>query len=525
MTINTKNNYLGTLAIDLGNTNTVIAFQGEKDSNSTLIDIPCITSSPGVIPTVIWFEETTNITKIGESAIGMRNESNSSLFLHSNFKRLIGNPFEKNHSQTLSPTECGEKFFKVLWENIPQEFNIKRLVLTAPIDTYKGYRQWLINLCEELPVDEIALVDEPTAAALGINVPYGSKIMTIDIGGSTIDMNIIQIEGGEGKSGPIAELLKFNGNDVSAISKQKIRCAEIISKIGSKIGGKDIDQWIIKHFMLTNEDVRNLSIVEEIKCKLSMPEIKDEIRYRIKLFIKDNIKKDFFLSKEMLEEILIKNNLINHLNSLLKELLNEARGNFCDIRDLNSIILVGGGTQIPLIREWIANKIPEIKIQAPPPIESIALGALSMTPGVKIKDILNKGLSIRLFNKREEKHFWHPIFCKGQTWPTEKPFELILQASKSGQNTFEIIIGETKKEREYDVIFENGLPVLSEIQSEEAIIQWDKKPLKITLNNNCQLGVDSLKLFFRITENADFYVKCVDINEQFLGEFNLGNIF
>ena len=68
-----------------------------------------------------------------------------------------------------------------------------------------------------------------------------------------------------------------------------------------------------------------------------------------------------------------------------------------------------------------------------------------MTPGVQIKDILNKGLSIRLFNKREQKHFWHPIFCKGQTWPTEAPFKLILQASKKNQKIFEIIIGETQK--------------------------------------------------------------------------------
>ena len=38
----------GTLAIDLGNTNTVIAFQDEKDINSVLVEIPNITSSPGV---------------------------------------------------------------------------------------------------------------------------------------------------------------------------------------------------------------------------------------------------------------------------------------------------------------------------------------------------------------------------------------------------------------------------------------------------------------------------------------------
>ena len=518
-------NCSGTLAIDLGNTNTVVTFQGEKDINSVLIDIPYITSSPGVIPTAIWFEEDSNITKIGVSALEMKEKNNSDLFFHCNFKRLIGNHFEKNPNKNLTPKECGEKFFKVLWENMPKDFKIKRLVLTAPIDTYKGYRQWLITLCDELPVDEIALVDEPTAAALGINVPFGSKIMTMDIGGSTIDMNIIQVEGGEGKSAPIAELLKFQGNDVSAISKQKIRCAEIISKIGSKIGGKDIDQWIINYFLPSNQDVRNLLRAEEIKCKLSSPKIKFEQTYLISLFINENEEKEFFLSKEIFEKILTNNNLINHLNSLLKNLLNEARGNFCNVSDLYSIILVGGGTQIPLIKEWVTKQLPELAIKSPPPIESIALGALAMTPGVRIKDILNKGLSIRLFNRREQKFFWHPIFCKGQTWPTEKPFELILQASKSDQKIFEINIGESKKEREYDVIFENGLPKLSEIQSEEQIIKWDKKPLRLILNNNCQVGEDSLKLFFRITENADFHVKCFDINENELGDFNLGNIF
>ena len=223
----------GTLAIDLGNTNTVVAFQDQKDINSVLVEIPNITSSPGVIPTAVWFEEPSKIVKIGISALKMKHNSNSDLFFHSNFKRLIGNNIEKvNHKKILNPTECGEKFFKFLWANIPKKYKIKRLVLTAPIDTYKGYRDWLVNLCEDISVDEIALVDEPTAASLGINIPFGSKIMTIDIGGSTIDMNIVRIEGGEGKSSPIAELLKFNGNDVSSISKQKIRCAEIISKTG-----------------------------------------------------------------------------------------------------------------------------------------------------------------------------------------------------------------------------------------------------------------------------------------------------
>ena len=521
-----EENLSGTLAIDFGNTNSVIAFQDEKDMNSVLVEIPHITSSPGVIPTAVWFEEPSKILKIGISALKMRDSFNSDLFFHSNFKRLIGNTYEKrNQKNILKPAECGEKFFKFLWESIPQKYEVKRLVLTAPIDTYKGYRQWLVNLCMDISVDEIALVDEPTAASLGINVPFGSKIMTLDIGGSTIDMNIVKIDGGEGKSSPIAELLKFKGNDVSSISKQKIRCAEIISKTGSKIGGKDIDQWIVNYFIPDNRYAINLLRAEEIKCKLSSSKIRHESKYPIKFLIDGYQEKDFYLSKEILEKIIIENNLLNHLNSLLKNLLNVARGKFCTVEDLSVIILVGGGSQIPLIKEWITKKISKIQIKSPPPIESIALGALAMTPGVKIKDVLTKGLSIRLFNKREQKHFWHPIFCKGQTWPTENPFKLILQASKNNQKIFEIIIGESKKERAYDVIFENGLPKLAEIQSEEEIIKWGGNPLKIELKNTCNIGDDNLTLLFRITEKADLLVQCFDIRGEHLGEHNLGNIF
>ena len=186
--------------------------------------------------------------------------------------------------------------------------------------------------------------------------------------------------------------------------------------------------------------------------------------------------------------------------------------------------MVGGGSQIPLVKEWITKKIPKIQIKSPPPIESIALGALAMTPGVKIKDILTKGLSIRLFNRRDQKHFWHPIFCKGQTWPTENPYKLILQASNNNQKIFEIIIGETKIERKYDVIFENGLPKLSEVQSEEKVIKWDKKSVKIFVKDKSKIGEDNLKLFFKINSKADLLVKCLDFQDQFIGEYNLGNI-
>ena len=149
--------------------------------------------------------------------------------------------------------------------------------------------------------------------------------------------------------------------------------------------------------------------------------------------------------------------------------------------------------------------------------------------------LISKQLTIRsaflvILKKRIKLSFpisrlFFSTICRGQIWPTENPFKLILQASKHNQKIFEIIIGETQKERSYDVIFENGLPKLSEIQNEEEIIKWDKKPLKIVLKNKSNIGEDNLKLFFKITKNADLLVKCFDIKDEFFGEYNLGNIF
>ena len=75
-------NSSGTLALDLGNTNTVIAFQGEKEKDSILLEIPGITSSPGVIPTVVWCESQETIARIGESALKKKNFYDSEICFH-----------------------------------------------------------------------------------------------------------------------------------------------------------------------------------------------------------------------------------------------------------------------------------------------------------------------------------------------------------------------------------------------------------------------------------------------------------
>ena len=68
---------IGTLAIDLGNTNTVLAFQSEKRSTPILLEMPLITKSPGIVPTAIWFDENKGEKEIiGKEALKIFSENN-----------------------------------------------------------------------------------------------------------------------------------------------------------------------------------------------------------------------------------------------------------------------------------------------------------------------------------------------------------------------------------------------------------------------------------------------------------------
>ena len=41
------------------------------------------------------------------------------------------------------------------------------------------------------------------------------------------------------------------------------------------------------------------------------------------------------------------------------------------------------------------------------PVEAVALGALRLTPGVTVKDVLQRGVSLRCWDQRSAEHRWH----------------------------------------------------------------------------------------------------------------------
>ena len=521
-------NVFGTLAIDLGSSTTVVVFQKENGQPPELLDLPPISRAIGEIPSLIWkSSEKEESYLIGQQIIDLNLINEKENNLSQDFKRWIGSTeIEPIYDSKITPEKAGEILIHSIWEKVSQKVNIKRLVLTAPVDTYREYRTWLVNVCNSLEVKEIALVDEPTAAAMGAGLEPGSTLLVLDFGGSTIDMSIVALEGGEGQASPIAQLVRFDGNNLEGKSTQVLRTAKVLGKSGLRLGGKDIDRWIFHH-LLPEENPTNsiLRKAEELKCELSNTNIKETFVITKKVKNIQNEEKFLKLSKKGLEELLIEKGLLKSIEKLFIQTINSAKRNSFELKDLDSVVLVGGGSRIPLIKNYLSDICNSIPFLTPPPIEAIALGALHLTPGVQIKDVLNKGVSLRCWNKKNEKHIWHPLFLAGQTWPTNKPLEIILAASINSQLSIDLIIGEPQEEGSNEIIYTNGLPTLKTIESKDKIKKINNTIISIPVDPPGEIGQDCIKLIFNINDNCQLEVEGVDLrNNKEITKQNLGEI-
>ena len=190
-------NDFGTLAIDLGSSTTVVVFQKENEESPELLDLPPISRCLGEIPSLVCESlEKEEYYLVGQEILDLNliheGKDNN---LSQDFKRWIGSPeIDPIYDSKISPEKAGEILIHNIWEKVSAKVNVKRLVLTAPVDTYREYRTWIVNVCKSFKVKEIALVDEPTAAAMGAGLAPGSTLLVLDFGGSTIDMSIVALE-------------------------------------------------------------------------------------------------------------------------------------------------------------------------------------------------------------------------------------------------------------------------------------------------------------------------------------------
>ena len=510
----------GTLAIDLGSTNTVVAFQDGNASPPQLLDLTPISQRPGEVPSLIWSNARANHQPlVGRQVLDSGLSDGTALELHRDFKRWIG-VLDKSDlpSHPLSPEQAGEILLHQIWQRLPTSVSVKRLVLTAPVDQALGYRRWLLQACTSLPVEEVALVDEPTAAAMGAGLPAGSKLLVVDLGGGTLDLSLVALEGGEGRAAPLAQLLRFRGRDLKN-SKQTLRSARVLGKAGIALGGRDLDYWILDHLLPSDPDfiqtnlTNLLNAAERLKCRLSSPDVgAEETLSELASGIDLAQPITLSLNRNQFHALLERRGLLKVLEGLLDRTLASARQQGCRPEDLNAIVAVGGGAHLPLMRQWLSETMQPVPLLTPPPIQAVATGALNLTPGVRIRDLLQKGVHLRCWDRRSNSHHWHPLFLSGQPWPSLQPLVLNLSASRSNQQDLELVLGEPQGERRHEVVFVGGLPTVRDTSNAPDTIQpLLSKTIRIELNPLGQPGEDCLRLAFQLDDEAQLIMSGEDL--------------
>ena len=325
----------GTLAIDLGSTTTVVAYQGATSTTADLLNLPAICSRAGEIPSLVW--NATQQPLIGRQVLESGLNDSSDIRLHRDFKGRIGQADAPDHQ---AARWAGEQLLQQIWSRLPPDLAIERLVLTAPVECYRAYRSWLLEACTPLPVTEIALVDEPTAAAMGAGLPAGSTLLVVDLGGSTLDLALVALEGGEGRAAPIAQLLRLGGRSLGDNSRQMLRTAKVLGKAGLRLGGRDIDRWIVDRCCPGQPaSALLLNTAERLKCRLSDTTLGE--REQLMEVAVDGQEHVLRLSRSELNSLLRERGFADALEQLLETCLAGGRRNNCSLEDLNGVVAVG----------------------------------------------------------------------------------------------------------------------------------------------------------------------------------------
>jgi len=440
-------------AIDFGTSNTVITRWNWVTLQSETLSLPGLSvqlsQNPPVIPSLLYVEDASRGKVVVGQAVRDRggDRINDPRFFRG-FKRGIGTDIQgflpELDGKIIRFEQVGEWFLKEVIEQLAlsQEGAIESLILTVPVDSFEAYRHWLSGVCQSLPVAQIRMLDEPTAAALGYGIAQGDTLLVIDFGGGTLDLSLVQLnqEAQSGKK-PLGFILKWGEKLLGESEGQKTKIARVLAKAGQNLGGADIDNWLVDYFVDTQGLTRSpltTRLAERLKIQLSQKNSATEVYFNDETFESYELK----LDRNQLETILKEHQFFELLDERITQLLQQGRRAGIEVSDIDAVLLVGGTVQIPAVQAWVKQYFDEGKIRCEKPFEAIAQGALQLSQGIEIQDFLYHSYGIRYWDNRNKCHNWHSIIKAGQAYPMSDPVELVLGASVDHQPSIELIIGE-----------------------------------------------------------------------------------
>ncbi len=226
---------------------------------------------------------------------------------------------------------------------------VARAVITVPAYFNDAQRSATKRAGEMAGFTVERIVNEPTAAALAYGLDKlkeSSKIAVYDFGGGTFDVSILELNRG------VFEVLATSGN--------------------TRLGGDDIDRGIISdsRFQISNLGAEQKARVRE-EIVAAKHRLSTEIEVAIEVpFVGEDENFSTTLTREELEKIarpIVERTRPHCLRALADAKLSP--------NDLDEVILVGGVTRMPLVRQIVGEIFGRHPNTSQNPDEAVALGA------------------------------------------------------------------------------------------------------------------------------------------------------
>lgn len=350
---------MSTYGIDLGTTYSCIA---RLDSNGNPEVIRNNEDDSNTVASVVFFENANNVV-VGQAA--KENVETDGDRVVQFVKREIGKRDSRTYEfdgKTYTPVEISALILTRLKNLVEaQGGTIEDVVITVPAYFGLEERSATRQAGELAGLHVLSLINEPTAAALSYcarQFQEDRTILVYDLGGGTFDVTVVKMSMAQNDA----------GNDVQKIT--------VLATGGDdRLGGKDWDDRLYNHILHaccdengltpeeieaeTRQDIR--SKVEEAKRKLSK---KQSAKVRIDVNGSRTeitvTRKDF---ENMTGDIVAK--AMNFVDATLEKVPAEA---------IDTVLLVGGSTYMPMIKNAVEAKFPG-KVQQHDPDQAVAKGA------------------------------------------------------------------------------------------------------------------------------------------------------
>lgn len=287
------------------------------------------------------------------------------------FKRTMGGDTKYNSSfmeKDFTSEELSAEVLKTL-KSFVQDENVKSAVITVPAKFTINQKDATMRAAKMAGFEHCELLQEPIAASMAYGLSSDQKNgywMVFDFGGGTFDAALLKVEDG------IMQVFDTEGDNY--------------------LGGKNLDYAIVDQIIipylqdnfsideiLEDEDKKTVlrdamkTYAEEAKNQLSFKEKEDIISNLGDLGEDDEgveIELDLSITQEQLREVL--SPIFQKAVDICKQLLERNNMTGCQ---LSSLILVGGPTHSPIIRDMLREQVSKNVNTSIDPMTAVACGA------------------------------------------------------------------------------------------------------------------------------------------------------